>query len=518
MVRVADPAILVVDSGSASRAMTFLALSNVSKTYGRTRALCEASIDIARGEVHALMGENGAGKSTLIKVLAGIVSADSWRIEIDGTPATLRNAQDAFALGFRFIHQELNIVPHLSVAENMSLATPYPVRFGFSVDWKRLNDNARAALQRLGVDHIDPGTKIARLSPGDQMLVKIASAISDAKDNPAQLFVMDEPTASLTGVESEKLFAVIDELKRGGASILYVSHRMDEVMRICDRVTVFRDGRHVATNPIDKTSKNEVIRHMTGRDVADAYPQRASTISTEIACRARNLQTARISGISFELHRGEILGVAGLAEAGQSDVLKVLMGLNPAIGGSLQIGSHSGPSDPTAAWENKVAYVPRERRLGALMLHRSILENTVLPHLKQLSFGGSIVNRKAERKQAGTMARVVQLKSDGLSQPCYQLSGGNQQKVVFARALGASPELLLLDEPTRGVDVGSKFDIYTLVRDLSANGCAVVLTSSDLPELLGMCDRILIMQNGRQSEIVDTDGLDSADLLSRFYH
>lgn len=516
--RVADPAILIVDSGPASRAMTFLALSNVSKAYGRTQALSEASIDIAHGEVHALMGENGAGKSTLIKVLAGIVSADNCRIEIDGAHAMLRNAQDAFALGFRFIHQELNIVPHLSVAENMSLATPYPIRFGFSVDWKRLNDNALAALKRLGVDHIDPGMKIARLSPGDQMLVKIASALSDTGENPARLFVMDEPTASLTGDESERLFAVIDELKRSGASTLYVSHRMDEVMRICDRVTVFRDGRHVATNPIDESSKSEVVRHMTGRDVADAYPQRASEISTEIACRARDLETARIAGISFELHRGEILGVAGLTEAGQNDVLKVLMGLDPVIGGSLKIGSHSKPMDPTTAWKNKVAYVPRERRREALMLRRSILENTVLPHLKQLSFGGGIVNRTAERKQAGTMSRVVRLKSDGLKQPCYQLSGGNQQKVVFARALGASPELLLLDEPTRGVDVGSKFDIYTLVRDLSSNGCAVVLTSSDLPELLGMCDRILIMRNGRQSEIVDTDGLDSADLLSRFYH
>lgn len=496
--------------------MTLLDLKHITKNYGKTAALADASIDIEPGEVHALMGENGAGKSTFIKVLAGIVKSDRGEIRLNGNTVGINNPQDAFDLGFRFIHQELNVVPQVSVSENIAIGSPYPTYLGAVVNWRELHRRAKAALARLGVDTIDPRTKISRLSAGDQMLVKIASTLSDS-GSPASLFVMDEPTASLTGEESERLFKVIAELKAAGASVLYVSHRMDEVMRICDRVTVFRDGRFVETKRTADTNKDEIIQFMTGRDVQDVYPERASELGEHLVCRARNVTTRRITALSFDLRKGEVLGIAGLANAGQSEVMQVLMGLDSVIEGTLQINDNPAPKSPTAAWEHGVAYVPRERRREGLMLTRSILENTVLPHLRHLSRKWGVVNRRSERDVTQRLAKTVRLKADSLKQPCYQLSGGNQQKVVFARAVGASPNLLLLDEPTRGVDVGAKFDIYTLVRDLSAMGCGVVLTSSDLPELLGMCDRILILQDGRQTEIVATQNLDPPGLLSRFY-
>lgn len=496
--------------------MTLLDLKHIAKRFGKTAALADASIDITAGEVHALMGENGAGKSTFIKILAGIVKSDSGEIKVNGERVSINNPQDAFDLGFRFIHQELNVVPQVSVAENISIGSPYPTRFGTIVNWRELNRRAKAALARLGVDYIDPKIKISRLSAGDQMLVKIASTLSETGISPS-LFVMDEPTASLTGEESERLFRVISELKSAGAAILYVSHRMDEVMRICDRVTVLRDGYHVDTKRVEHTSKDEVIRFMTGRDVKDIYPERTSGVGERLVCSVQNVKTSHVNGINFDLRKGEVLGVAGLANAGQSEVMQILMGLDTVIDGTLRINNGPGPKSPTAAWQGGVAYVPRERRSQGLMLTRSILENTVLPHLRRLSRRWGVVNRRAERDVTQRLAATVGLKADGLMQACYQLSGGNQQKVVFARAVGASPNLLLLDEPTRGVDVGAKFDIYALVRDLSARGCGVILTSSDLPELLGLCDRILIMRDRRQTEIVDADGLDTASLLGRFY-
>lgn len=495
--------------------MTFLSIRNVAKSYAGVRALAGVSLDIAAGEVHALMGENGAGKSTLIKILAGVETPDSLEVAVDGAVARVANARDAHDRGFRFIHQELNIVPTLSVAENIVLGQAYPRRFGLAVDWAALNRQAGAALARLQVDHIDTRAKAGRLSTGDQMLVRIASTLVDVggTDGGGRLYVMDEPTAALTGAESDKLFQVIGELQRGGAAVLYVSHRIDEVMRICDRVTVLRDGHHVATKAIGETDKGEVIRLMTGRDMADTFPARQTAIGTDVACTLRGVSTKSVQDVDFALFEGEILGIAGLANGGQSDVLRAVLGVDGLVSGTVEPGADS----PAAAWADHIAYVPKERRREGLMLRRSIRENAVLPHLRRLSRGGVLVDRRREARHTQRLADQVRLKCDGLGQACYQLSGGNQQKVVFTRALGAVPRLLLMDEPTRGVDVGAKFDIYTLVRELSAGGCAVILTSSDLPELIGMCDRILIMHEGRQQAIVAAEGLDSAGLLQHIY-
>ena len=492
--------------------MAFLSIRNAVKHYAGVEALAEVSFDIAAGEVRALMGENGAGKSTLIKILAGVETADSCDLTIDGAAVRIADAQDAHDQGFRFLHQELNIVPTLSVAENIGLGEAFPTRFG-AVDWRALNRQAAAALARLRVDHIDVASKAGRLATGDQMLVRIASMLVGGAGESARLYVMDEPTAALTGVEAETLFQVIGELKRAGAAVLYVSHRIDEVMRICDRVTVLRDGRHVATKAVGDTDKAEVIRLMTGRDVAETFPPRQTSVGDDVVCAARGAATRTVRGLDFTLRAGEILGVAGLANSGQSEVLRAVLGADRLVAGRIEPGSNG----PATAWAAHVAYVPKERRREGLMLRRSIRDNTVLPHLARLSRGGVVADRGRETRQTEALATQVRLKSDGVAQACYQLSGGNQQKVVFARALGAVPRLLLLDEPTRGVDVGAKFDIYRLVRALSADGCAVILTSSDLPEVLGMCDRVLILHAGAQRAVVDAAGLDSAGLLQRIY-
>ncbi|MCK6577865.1 MAG: sugar ABC transporter ATP-binding protein [Anaerolineae bacterium] len=521
-----------------------LSLSHASKSYGGSPALIDATLDLLPGEVHALVGENGAGKSTLIKILAGVVAPDHAEIAVGGAPAVFHNAADAFAHGLRFIHQELNIVPGLSVAENIFLSQPYPRRAGALVDWARLNAAARAALAALHIDHIDPRSKIARLNTGDQMLVKIAGAFAgslqnggetggSAKDG-ANLFVMDEPTAALTGAEADRLFAVIARLKARGCAVLYVTHRLDEVFAIADRVTVMRDGRVVAVKPIHQTDSADLIRLMTGREISGVYPPRASPLSSAPLLRIHDLRTAHLAGAAFDLRAGEILGVAGLTGSGRSELLRALVGADRLSGGEITLNGSAAPEsagakgrdlhitaasrwNPTAAWRSGIAYVPEERRTQGLILSRMIRDNVTLPHLSALSGGGVALQRGREEAAAARLGDAVRLKARDSRQTTRQLSGGNQQKVLFARALAGEAWVLLLDEPTRGVDIGAKYDIYAVIRDLSARGVGVVLASSDLAELVGMCDRVLILRERRQSALLDTTGLTQDALLTACY-
>ncbi|MDW6021712.1 sugar ABC transporter ATP-binding protein [Mesorhizobium sp. BAC0120] len=498
--------------------MPLFSVTNVSKAYSGVPALIDASLELEAGEVHALMGENGAGKSTLIKILAGVVEPDSCAVTLDRRRVRLDSPQNAFEHGLRFIHQELNVVPQLSVAENMFLGQRYPTRFGAFVDWKAINAQATAALERLRISGIKPGRKMARLSTGDQMLVRIAGTLVADPSRPASIFVMDEPTAALSSEESERLFAVIGELRAAGCAVLYVSHRMDEVMRISDRVTIMRDGRTVKTMAIAATDRREIIQLMTGRDVGEAFPPRRGPIEDSVALDVRSLASEHVSGISFSLRKGEILGVAGLANAGQSELMRAIIGADAqrshhvALDGSLLPGL-----SPGAAWRRGFAYVPRERRKEGLVLSRSVTDNVTLPHLAETSLLSVFLDRRRERAVAGDLGRQVRLKAARLSQLCRHLSGGNQQKVVFARAMAGRPAILLLDEPTRGVDVGARFDIYTLMRELSEAGTSILMSSSDLPELLGLCDRILIMRDGRQLTIEPAAGLSQAELLHLFH-
>jgi ribose transport system ATP-binding protein len=498
--------------------MTFLSLDNVAKAYAGVPALRRVTLTIEPGEIHALMGENGAGKSTLIKILAGVVTPDQATIAIDGRPVTIGSPQEAHRLGFRFIHQEFNVVPALSVAENIFMGRRYPKHAGMLVDWTTLNATARDALEKLGITHIDPREKMARLAPGDQMLVRLSSAFLSEPDAPARLYVMDEPTAALTRDESERLFKVLREIRANGGSVLYVSHRLDEVMALCDRATVMRDGATIDTGKMADITHDDLIALMIGRKVEEAYPAPASSPASDIALDVRNLSASNLQPLSFTLRKGEILGVAGLSGSGQRELLRSLFGDLPRRSGTVTLdGKPYRPYGPSSAWKAGVAYVPRERRNEGLMLSRPIFENVTLAHLAEQSLGGSFLTPRAERRFARSLGDDVRLKAAGPRQLAVELSGGNQQKVVFARALGGKPKLLLLDEPTRGVDVGAKFDIYTIIRDMTAKGMAVILVSSDLPELIGMCDRIAVMRDGAIAEIVEAAGLREDDLLNRCY-
>ena len=486
----------------------------MSKAFGGVSALADVTLNLTSGRVHALMGENGAGKSTLIKLMAGVLKPDRISVSKNGNPLQLNDAQDAHEAGFRFIHQELNIVPQVSVAENILLGRDLPRRFRFLIDWNKVKTQAEEALAFLGTTHIDVTKPAGDLAAGDKMMMKIATALVSADENEPVLYVLDEPTAALTGEESEMLFDVIERLKSKGAAILYVSHRIDEILRICDDVTVLRDGKFVTTNKISKTSKADIIQAMTGRDFKDAYPKRGVSIGTKTIVSLKGINTANLHNLTFDIRAGEILGVSGLAESGQSQLLKLFLGIGRIKAGTASFIDEELPCSPSDAWARAVAYIPRERRGEALCLDMSARANIVLPHLGDYGF---YAKPWLENKDANKLGEKVKLKSNGVAQPVRQLSGGNQQKTVFARAIQGNPKLLLLDEPTRGVDIGAKYDIYHLVRELSAKGCAVILTSTDLPEVLGMCDRILVMQEGRQAHLLDRCEMTSADLLSHFY-
>ncbi|HEV7277520.1 MAG TPA: sugar ABC transporter ATP-binding protein [Devosiaceae bacterium] len=498
--------------------MDLLSLRDVSKSYGAAPVLRGASLAIAPGEIHALMGENGAGKSTLIKILAGVVAPDDAVIEVDGQAVTIDDPAAAHRLGLRFIHQEVNVVPALSVAENIFIGRRYPRRAALLVDWRRLEAVARDTLAKLGITHIHPRMPVGRLSLGDRMLVRISSAFLSEADAPARLYVMDEPTAALTTEEAERLFAVLREIRLSGNSVLYVSHRIDEVMALCDRATVLRDGRSIDSGRLAEITHNDLVAMMIGRRVEEAYPLRLAAPQKGVALSARDLGARGLGPVSFDVRKGEVLGIAGLEGARQRELLRVLFGDLAARSGTMLLGGQPyRPRSPNDAWRSGIAYVPRERRSEGLVISRPIFENITLAQLGSQSLAGIWLTPRREQRFATALGAEVRLKARGPRQRALELSGGNQQKVVFAKALSCEPRLLLLDEPTRGVDVGAKFDIYTIIRGMTAKGMAVILVSSDLPELIGMCDRIAIMRDGNITDIVQAEGLQEDELINRCY-
>lgn len=491
-----------------------LTIHKANKRYGGIPALINASLDLLPGEIHALVGENGAGKSTLIKLLAGVIAADSIQIAIEGKPVQIQAPQMAYRLGLRFIHQELNVIPQLSVAENIFLNRAYPRRFGFMVNWQQLNQQAADMLAKLGIHHIAPTQPLSRLSIGDRMLVKIASAIAGEE---ARIYVLDEPTAALNHAESERLFWVIRALKTQGAGILYVSHRMEEIFELADRITVMRDGEVIATLAKAATSPAELIRLMTGRTLEQIYPPRTAPLSDEVLLSVTNLSTKALQNISFELHKGEILGIAGLQGAGRTELLRAL-GADKILGGTVRLAGKTVTfTSPATAWQLGFAYNPEERRTQGLILSRSVGDNMTLPHLKAMSRYHIFLMPNREAHFANRLGETVKLRAASTQQHTRELSGGNQQKVLFARAIAKQPQVLLLDEPTRGVDVGAKHDLYALIRAASAAGTGILLVASELSELIGLCDRILILRAGHLAQIVAATHLTQAQLLALCY-
>ncbi|RVT85291.1 sugar ABC transporter ATP-binding protein [Rhodobacteraceae bacterium CCMM004] len=497
--------------------MRRLSLDGLSRRFGAVQALDAVSFGVEAGTVHALMGENGAGKSTLIRILSGLDRPGAGTVAVDGAPLPPGDPAAVQSAGIRVLHQELHVVPALSVAENMHLALPVPRRLGL-VDWRRLNAAAAAALERLGLSRIAPAAPMGDLGPGDQMLVRIAATLIRPEGAAAPwLYVLDEPTAALTGAEAERLFAVLDELTGAGAGVLYVSHRMDEVMRLASRVTVLRDGAHVSTRPMADTSDARIIEEMTGRALSDLFPPRAGAAPGPVALSCAGLSAGPLRDAALEVRAGEILGLAGLAGSGRGALLRALMGALPRQAGTVRVGGRALGPGTAAAWAAGLAYVPRERRSEGLMMRRPVAENVALPHLTALARGRVFLDHARQRRLAESQGRDVALKAASVAQAVGDLSGGNQQKTLFARALAGAPRVLLLDEPTRGVDVGAKFDLYRLIRRLAGGGTAVILASSDLPEVLGLADRICVLRAGRLAQTVENDGLSEADLLTLCY-
>ena len=485
-----------------------LQAAGIGKAFAGVTVLHGVELTVLPGEVHALMGENGAGKSTLMKILAGIYGDYDGTILVDGTPRRFAGVRDAEEAGIAIIHQELNLVPGMTVAENIFLGRE-PLRAGIFVDGPALRDAAARLIRRLGIA-VDPDARVGSLRVGEQQLVEIAKALS----LDTRILIMDEPTSALSQAECATLFGVVRQLARDGVAIVYISHRMDEVMELADRVTILRDGRHVVTAPIAELSRERIIAHMVGRELARAeHPAGRGGAGGRPVLSVRDLSLdvpgrrggwrRVLDGVDFDLHAGEILGIAGLLGAGRSEILETIFGsARGRRGGTIRIdGRPVAIDDPQAAKRHGLALVTEDRKATGLLLGASIRDNLALPSLSVLArLGLRRFGREAELAR-GTVARLG-VRCTGPLQPAGRLSGGNQQKVVIGKWLATAPRVLLLDEPTRGIDVGAKKEIYDLVFALADQGIAILLVSSELPELLLLADRIMVMCEGRQTGLL----------------
>ena len=473
-----------------------LAMRGISKRFGATRALDDVSLELRRGEVHALVGENGAGKSTLIKVMTGVHQPDEGQVLVDGTPATPRNAADAQRLGIAAIYQEPLIFPDLSVAENIFVGHR---DLGRVVRWRKMCADAEALLSRLDV-HLDPRMPAVGLPVAAQQAIEIAKAIS----LDVRVLIMDEPTAALSAHEVERLFRQVRQLRDEGVAVLFISHRLEEVFAIADRISVFRDGRHISTDAREDVTTAGLIAAMVGREAADFYA-RTDHRTGEVVLRVRDLgRTGQFSGVSFDVRRGEVLGLAGLVGAGRTDVALALFGIAPAETGTIELhGRQVEIGHPRQAMDLGIAYVSEDRRHVGLSLSQSVTANITLPALGRYVSRLGLVDRRAERETSERFRTQLGIRTAGLNEPVGLLSGGNQQKAMLAKWLNTEPTVLLLDEPTRGIDVGAKAEVHHIVDELARQGVAVVLISSDLPEVLAMSDRVLVMREGGQSGLFD---------------
>ncbi len=476
-----------------------VSLAGISKRFAATAALTDVSLDLLPGEIHALVGENGAGKSTLVKVLAGVHQPDEGEIRLDGERVTIPNPAAARAMGIAVVHQEPKLFPDLSVAENVFLADPPKGPLG-SIGWGEMRRRAAGLFADLDV-HLDVGAPVRGLSMADQQLVEIAKALSV----DARVLILDEPTASLSTHEVERLFTIVRRTRERGVAILFVSHRLEEVFDLCDRATVFRDGRHVVTSATTELTTATLVRHMVGREVA-LFPKEDSIPGDELLAVHGLSDVAAFRDVSFSVRAGEIVCLAGLVGAGRTEIARVLFGIEPRAAGDVVLEGRPvdfrSPSDALAAG---IAYVPEDRHQDGLVLDFSIANNVTLPILARL-FPRLFVRSAVEADIATEYTQRLQVRATGVDQAVQSLSGGNQQKVVIAKWLAAKPRVLILDEPTRGVDIGAKVEVHRIMSELAASGLGILMISSDLPEVLAMSDRIVVLHEGRvTAEIARAD-------------
>ncbi|HWW76078.1 MAG TPA: sugar ABC transporter ATP-binding protein [Pyrinomonadaceae bacterium] len=467
-----------------------LQMHQIRKTFPGVVALDGVDFELRRGEVHILLGENGAGKSTLMKILSGAYQKTAGTVTFGGDEVEIRNPAHAQALGVSTIYQEFNLVPHLSVGENIFLGRE-PTRLGL-IDRRAVNRRAAEVLNGLGLK-LDPRRPVRGLRVAEQQMVEVAKALS----LDARVLIMDEPTAALTEHEIKELFAAIRGLKQKGVSIVYISHRMEELFEIGDRVTVLRDGRSVGTFDVKATDKFELIRLMVNRDLTELFPKERAERGEEVL-KVEGLTTrGGLKDVSFSLHRGEVLGIAGLLGAGRTELARAIFGLDKVEAGAVHIrGEARRINSPRAAINLGVGFLTEDRKAQGLVLPLSVKENVCLPSVDRFASWGWM-DAKGERRAAERYVRELRIRTPGLGQRVVYLSGGNQQKVVLSKWLCSEAEVFIFDEPTRGVDVGAKAEIYQLMNRLTASGVAIIMISSELPEILGMSDRVLVMRGGR---------------------
>jgi rhamnose transport system ATP-binding protein len=485
-----------------------LTLAGISKSFPGVRALHNVSLSLYPGQVTALIGENGAGKSTLVKILTGIYQPDAGEISIDGNPVSLPSAHAAFGYGITAIHQETVLFDDLTVAENIFLGHAPKTRFG-TIDWGTMRKHAREVLETMRASHIDADTRLRDLGIANKHLVAVARAMSI----DAQTVIMDEPTAALSAKEIEELFLLIEFLKGEGKAVLFISHKFDEIYRIADRYTVFRDGEMVGEGLLAETDQAQIVRMMVGRSVDHIFPKRNAVIGEPVLVVSGLSHPTEFDDIGFELHKGEILGFYGLVGAGRSEVMQAIAGITRTSRGAVSLDGEVLASKSAAdAIRAGIVYVPEERGRQGVVIGMPIFQNVSLPSLKHTSRSG-VLQLAEEFALARKYTERLDLRASSLSQDVGTLSGGNQQKIVIAKWLATAPKVIILDEPTKGIDIGSKAAVHGFMAELVAQGLSVIMVSSELPEILGMSDRVVVMREGRIAAVYDNKELHAETLV-----
>lgn len=472
-----------------------LKMTNISKSFPGVKALEDVNLTAYGGEVTALMGENGAGKSTLMKILSGVYTKDSGTIEIDGEKVEIAGIKEAEALGVTIIHQELSVLPNLTVAENIFLGNEKTNKLTGRIEKKLLNERSKMFLEQIGC-RIDPSTLVKNISVGEKQMIEIAKSLT----KNSKIIIMDEPTTALTDVETKKLFEVIKSLKEKGIAVVYISHRMEEIFHICDKVVVLRDGRYVGEERIKEIDNDKLINMMVGRKIEEQFPYKEFK-KTQTLLKIKNLSFGDIvKDASLEVKGGEILGVAGLMGSGRTELAKTIFGEYKATSGEIYVeGKKVKIRNTKDAINNGICYLSEDRKKEGLVLGMSVGRNMTLSNIEKYENKLMRINQDAENKDVEEYIRKLKIKTPGSAQLIKNLSGGNQQKVILAKWLLLSPKVLIIDEPTRGIDVGAKKEIYELLNELKSMGKAIIMISSDLPEVLGISDRVLVMSEGKIS-------------------
>lgn len=474
-------------------------MKNIYKSFGKNDVLKGVDFTVNEGEIHALVGENGAGKSTLMNILSGVLSKDKGDIFIDGNKVEITDTNMAKSLGISFIHQELSDWPELSVMDNIFMNNE--ISKGLFLDKNKMREKCKKLLKNFDLD-IDPETKVSKLSVGQRQMMEIAKA----NLNKVNLLILDEPTSALTNNEIEKLFRLIKRLRDENVSMIYISHRMEEIFSLTNKITVMRDGKSVAMMDTNVSNEKEVVSHMVGRDIGDFYPEMDGEVS-DVKIELKNFSRKNLyDNINIKAKKGEVLGISGLMGAGRTEIMRSLFGLDPKDAGEVWIdGKKVEINSPSDAIRNKIAFVTENRQEEGLVLDQSIRENISLLNFPKIS-KNSFIDRKEEKNLADSLVESFKVKTQSCEDKLSDLSGGNQQKVVFAKWYAIDPEILILDEPTKGVDVGAKREIYDLIKDLTHKGVCIILISSDLPELLSLSNRIYVIHEGKvQGEILAGD-------------